>query len=108
WTWLVAPAFAGSAAIVYAAKAKPDFKLTVTKSKTVPAGGSTSFTVKVKRSKGFKSNVTLAVKGLAGGAKATWKSKTKVRKAASCKKKCNVLDPKTSSATLPTHTSNGT
>jgi hypothetical protein len=105
-------ALAFSAGIVYAAKGKPDFKLTVTKSKSVAAGGSTTFTVKVKRLNGFKKNITLGVKGLPGGAKAGWKSKTKVKgkviAAAGCKKHCNVLDPKTSSATLTITTSNGT
>src|SRR5436190_18374203 len=105
-------AIAGSGAIVYAAKPKPDFKLSVTKSKTVPAGKSTSVTVKFKRINGFKKNVTLGVKGLPGGAKAAWKSKTKVKgklvAAATCKKHCNVLDPKTASATLIITTSNGT
>src|SRR4051794_13476390 len=105
-------ALAFSAGIVYAAKGKPDFKLSVTKSKSVKAGGSTTFTVKVKKLNGFKKNITLGVKSLPGGAKATWKSKTKVKgkvvAAATCKKKCNVLDPKTSSATLTITTSNGT
>src|SRR5436190_4842750 len=105
-------ALAGTAGIVYAAKPKPDFKLSVTKSKSVSAGGSTSFLVKVKRVNGFKKNVTLGVKGLPGGAKAAWKSKTKVKgkivAAATCKKHCNVLDPKTASATLIISTSNGT
>jgi hypothetical protein len=105
-------ALAFSAGIVYAATSKPDFKLSVTKSKKVSAGSAANFTVSVKRTHGFKKNVTLGVKGLPGGAKATWKSKTKVKgkvvAAATCKKHCNVLDPKTSSATLTVTTSNGT
>src|SRR5206468_10689852 len=95
-------------AIVHAAT-KRDFKVSVAvKSRSLRAGGSTTYAVKVKRLNGFRSTVTLGIKKLPGGARATWHSNTKVRKAAACKKKCNVLDPKTSSATLTITTTPGT
>src|SRR3954447_19914013 len=54
----------------YANAAKPDFSISVSQVKrSVEAGNTTSYTVKLKRLRKFKGAVTLGVSGLPSGAK---------------------------------------
>lgn len=67
-------ALLGASAAVYAAAAKPDFKLAVSPSKqTVGRGQAASYKVSVKRVHGFKGSINLTVGRLPKGAKALWK-----------------------------------
>jgi hypothetical protein len=62
-----------SAFAVYAATKKPDFKLAVTPaSKTVVKGAAVSYDLKVTPVRKFKAPLSLTVRGLPAGARATW------------------------------------
>jgi hypothetical protein len=81
-----------ASAVVFAATRGGDFKLSVSgANQTVTGGKSASYTVKVKRVRGFKGAVKLGVKGLPRGTRVSWgggkKKKIAVAAAASTLKK---------------------
>jgi hypothetical protein len=63
-----------ASALVYAASAKPNFKLAVSPSRqTVAQGQATNYRISVKRIHGFKGAIKLTVGRLPKGARAIWK-----------------------------------
>lgn len=91
----------------YAKAAKPDFSIRATPGKrTVQAGKSTSYVIKVKRLRRFKGAVTLGVKGLPAGARARWAGARKTHVAVAAK--ANVIKKNVKSATLTIVTSSTT
>src|SRR5436305_9644321 len=110
-TLLAALSLLAAAAIVYAATAKSDFKVSAAPaSRTLTPGGAATYNVKIKRIKGFSGSVKLSISNLPGGTTATWKAaKPACKRGKRCPKpKANIVAPGASSAVLTLKTSSGT